>query len=80
MRLNFFVITLSGIEKDNKLNFEKHVTEIYQKASHHLNTLSVHSKYIVFQEMKMLLEILYSQILTTVPLRGISALPPCHRK
>ena len=28
----------------------------------------------------MLLEILYSQILTTVPLRGISALPPCHRK
>ena len=48
-------ITLSGIETDNKLNFEKHVTALCQKPSHQLNALSCIHKYTGFQEMKILL-------------------------
>ena len=33
-------VTLLGIEIDNKLNFEKHVTELCQKAGRQLNSLS----------------------------------------
>ena len=45
-----------GIEIDNKLNFEKHVTAPCQKAGRRLNALSRIHKYIGFQEMKMLLD------------------------
>ena len=49
-------LTLLGIEIDNKLNFEKHVTALCQKTSHQLNALSWLHKYIGFQEMKMSLD------------------------
>ena len=49
-------IILLGIEIDNKLNFEKHVTALCQKAGRQLNALSRINKYIWFQEMKMLLD------------------------
>ena len=49
-------LTLLGIEIDNKLNFEKHVTALCQKTSHQLNALSCIHKYIGFQEMKMSLD------------------------
>ena len=49
-------LTLLGIKIDNKLNFEKHVTALYQKAGHQLNALSRIHRYIEFQEMKMLLD------------------------
>ena len=73
-------VTLLGIEIGNKLNFEKHVTALCQKAGRQLNVLSCIHKYVEFQEMKCYLTVLYSQILTIVPLCSISALPPCHRK
>ena len=40
--------TLLGIEIDNKLNFEKHVTALCQKAGGQLNALSGIHKYIGF--------------------------------
>ena len=43
-------VTLLGIEIDNKLNFGKHFTTVYQKAGRHLNTLSGKHKYNEFQE------------------------------
>ena len=43
-------VTLLGIEIDNKLNFGKHLTTVYQKAGRHLNTLSGKHKYNEFQE------------------------------
>ena len=49
-------VTLLGIEIDNKLNFKKHVTTLYQKADRQLNAMSRILKYIGFQEMKMLLD------------------------
>ena len=49
-------VILLGIKIDNKLNFEKHVTALYQKAGHQLNALSRIHRYIGFQEMKMLLD------------------------
>ena len=49
-------LTLLGIKIDNKLNFEKHVTALYQKAGHQLNALSCIHRYIGFQEIKMLLD------------------------
>ena len=49
-------VTLLGIEIGNKLNFEKHVTALYQKAGRQLNVLSCIHKYIEFQEIKMLLD------------------------
>ena len=49
-------VTLLGIEIDNKLNFEKHVTALCQKAGRQLNSLSRIHKYIGFQEMEMLLD------------------------
>ena len=49
-------ITSPGIETDNKLNFEKYVTALCQKAGRQLNVLSRIRKYIGFQEMKMLLD------------------------
>ena len=49
-------VTLLGIEIDNKLNFGKHLTTVYQKAGRHLNTLSGKHKYNEFQEQKMLLD------------------------
>ena len=39
-------IILLGIEIDNKLNFEKHVTALCQKAGRQLNALSRINKYI----------------------------------
>ena len=33
-------VTLLGIEIDNKLNFKKHVTTLYQKADRQLNAMS----------------------------------------
>ena len=33
-------VTLLGIEIDNKLNFEKHVSTICKKANNHLNAIS----------------------------------------
>ena len=41
-------VTLLGIKIDNKLNFEKHVTALCQKAGHQLNTLSRTHAYIRF--------------------------------
>ena len=49
-------VTLLGIKIDNKLNFEKHVTALCQKASCQLNAMSCIHKYIGFQEVKMLLD------------------------
>ena len=43
-------VTLLGIEIDNKLNFEKHVTAQCQKADRQLNALSRIHRYIGFQE------------------------------
>ena len=43
-------VTLLGIEIDNKLNFGKHFTTVYQKAGRHLNALSGIHKYNGFQE------------------------------
>ena len=51
-------MTLLFIEIDNKLNFEKNVTALCQKAGHQLNALSRTHKQIGFQEIKMLLDIL----------------------
>ena len=57
-------VTLLGIEIDNKLNFEKHVTALCQKAGRQLNALSLIYKYIGFQEMKILLgSFIFSTIL-----------------
>ena len=42
-----------GIETDNKLNFEKHVTADVRKPTANLMPYRIH-KYIGFQEMKML--------------------------
>ena len=49
-------VTSLGIEIDNKLNFEKDVIALCQKASRQLNALSHIHKYIGFQEMKMSLD------------------------
>ena len=43
-------VKLLGIEIDNKLNFGKHFTTVYQKAGRHLNALSGIHKYNGFQE------------------------------
>ena len=43
-------VTLFGMEIDNKLNFEKHVTALCQKVGHQLNTLSRIHKYIEIQK------------------------------
>ena len=51
-----YSVTLLGIEIDNKLNIEKHVRALCQKAGRQLNALSRIHKYIAFQEMKMLLD------------------------
>ena len=50
-------MTLSFIEIDNKLNLEKYVTALCQKAGHQLNALSRIHKQIGFQEIKMLYDI-----------------------
>ena len=49
-------VTLLGIKIDNKLNFEKHVTALCQKAGLQLNTLSRIHNNIRFQKMKMLVD------------------------
>ena len=49
-------VTLLGIGIDNKLNFEKHVTALCQKAGRQFNSLSRIHKYIGFQKMKILLD------------------------
>ena len=43
-------VTLLGIEADNKLNFEKHVTRVCQKAGCQLNALSPIKKYSGLQQ------------------------------
>ena len=73
-------VTSLGIEIDNKLNFGRHVTTLCQKTGCQLNALSRMHKYIELQEMKMLLDSFILPNLTIVPLWGISALPPYHRK
>ena len=49
-------VTLLDIEIDDKLNFEKYVTALCQKASCQLNALSRIHKYNEFQEIKILLD------------------------
>ena len=49
-------MTLLDIEIDDKLNFEKYVTALCQKASCQLNALSRIHKYNGFQEIKILLD------------------------
>ena len=49
-------VTLLGIEIDNKLNFEKHVTALWQKAGRQINALSRIHLCIGSQEVKMLLD------------------------
>ena len=61
-------ITSLGIEIDNKLNFERHVTALCQKTGCQLNALSCMHKYIELQEMKMLLDSFILPNLTIVPL------------
>ena len=74
-------ITLLSIEIDNRLNFEKHVTALCQKAGCQLNALLRIHKYIGFQEMKMLLDsFIFFEILTIVSFSGITTLRSCHRK
>ena len=43
-------LTLLGIEIDNKLNFEKHITALCQKFGRQLNALSFTYKYIEIQK------------------------------
>ena len=49
-------VTLLDIEIDHKLNFEKYVTALFQKAGCQLNALSWVPKRIEFQEMKTFLD------------------------
>ena len=49
-------VVLLGNKIDNKLNFEKHVTEINQKTGRQLNALSRIHKYIGNQQLVMLLD------------------------
>ena len=72
-------VTLLGIEIDNKINFEKHVTALCQKAGHQMPCHAYIST-LDFRKSKCYLTVLYSQIVTIAPLFRISALPPCHKK
>ena len=69
-------VTLLGVETDKKLNFEKHVTVLYQKAGCQLNALSRIHKYIEFQKMKMLLDNFIFSNFNYCPLLWSF----CHRK
>ena len=59
-------VTLSGIEIDNKLNFENHVSTICEKASRQLNPISrlqeKRDKKEVKRRKKLLLTLLYTLI------------------
>ena len=50
-------LTLLGIEIDNKLNFEKHITALCQKFGRQLNALSFTHKYIEIQKWKCYLAV-----------------------
>ena len=74
-------LTLLGIKIVNKLNIEKHVTPLCQKASRQLYMpCHAYLSTLDFRKRKCYLTVLYSQIFTTVPLCGISALPPSQKK
>ena len=73
-------VTVLGIEIDNKLNFEKHVTALCQKAGSQLNALSRIHKLIGVQEMQMLLDSFIFSNFSYYPLMWHFALPSYHRK
>ena len=72
-------LILLGIEIDNKLNFEKHVTVLCWEPG---RQLMLYHGYVIplhFSKWKRFLTILYSQILTIVSLCDIYALLPCRK-
>ena len=63
-------VTLLGIEINNKLNFEKHVSTICKKANNQLNAISRIDADIGQKEKEILINFLYIPILTTALLYG----------
>ena len=49
-------VRLIGIETDNKLNFDNHVSKLCKKAGSQLNSIGRHWKCINFPELKALIE------------------------
>ena len=48
-------VKLLGIDIDNTLSFNKHISTLCQKASNHLNAIERIQKYMVFKEKEVLL-------------------------
>ena len=65
-------VKLLGIQLDYKLNFEQHISELCRKAASQLNVLKRLKKFIGFNEKKILVKVLYIQILITALLYGTS--------
>ena len=59
-------VKLLGIEIDNQLNFDNHVSTLCKKAGSQLNTIGRLRKYIGFLEKEALIEAFVFQILITV--------------
>ena len=63
-------VTLLGIEINDKLNFEKHVSTICKKANNQLNAISRIDADLGQKEKEILIDFLYIPILTTALLYG----------
>ena len=66
-------VKLFGIETDNKLSFEQHISTTCNKASNQLNIIGRIKKFMGFKGKKFLLIVLYTQTLIIVLLFDIFA-------
>ena len=64
---------LFGIEIDNKLPFEQHISTLCNKASNQLNAIGRIQKFMGLRKKKFFLIVLYAQNLVIVLLSGIFA-------
>ena len=72
-------VKLLGIKLDNRLNFDPHIADVCKKAATQLNVLKRLKSSIGLEERKLLLKILYIQILIIVLWFGIFR-QLCQRK
>ena len=66
---------LLGVNIDNKLSFDEHVSSLCKKASNQLNAISRFHKYFGFKEKEVLINSFAYAISITVPYYGIFAQP-----
>ena len=73
-------VKLLGIDIDNKLSFDEHISKLSKKTSNQLHAISILQFYLGFEEKVVLVQVFFTRISIIVPKSSILLLQESNRK